>query len=62
MGKTSNRQRKNNDDRQIRIWQPKPRPTLADEVRALKTTVGMLMVTVKSLRCELKDMKRLSEH
>ena len=59
MGKTSNRQRKNNDDRQIRIWQPKPRPTLADEVRELNNLVRVLISKVNLLRCDVKEVKDL---
>ena len=53
MGKTSNRQRKNNDDRQISIWQPKPRPALADEVRELNNLVRVLISKVNLLRCDV---------
>ena len=50
---------KKDSSRQIRIWEPNTRPTLADEVRALKAAVGMLTKDIKILKCELKNMKSL---
>ena len=59
MGNKNNRGKGNKDVRTLPLWPPKPSPTLADEVRALKATVGILTANVKILKCELKNMKSL---